>query len=50
MVTLVAQTAGVGLWIVYGVGIRSAPVIASNTVTLALMLVLIGFKIRYGTT
>ena len=48
MVTLVAQTAGVSLWIVYGVGIRSGPVVASNTVTLALMLVLIAFKLRYG--
>jgi MtN3 and saliva related transmembrane protein len=48
MGTLVAQGAGVGLWIIYGVGIGSLPVIASNTITLALMLALIALKRRYG--
>lgn len=46
-VTLIAQSTGVALWIVYGVSIGSAPVIASNAVTLALMLVLVWFKLRY---
>ena len=47
MLTLVAQTAGVSIWIVYGLSIGSAPVIASNAVTLALMLFLVVFKLRY---
>jgi len=47
MGTLVAQGSGVALWIIYGLGIGSLPVIASNTVTLALMLVLIVLKHRY---
>jgi MtN3 and saliva related transmembrane protein len=48
MGTLLAQGAGVALWIVYGVGIQSLPVIASNIMTLALMLVLIALKRLYG--
>ena len=47
LVTLLVQNAGVALWVVYGVAIGSAPLIASNSVTLALMLVLLGFKLRF---
>ena len=46
--TLLAQTTGVALWILYGVGIQSLPVIASNVMTLALMLILIALKRLYG--
>lgn len=46
---LTAQTSGVALWLVYGVGVRSAPVIFSNTVTLLVMFVLIALKRRYST-
>ena len=42
---LLAQSAGVALWIVYGVAIDSLPVILANTVTLALVLPLLAFKI-----
>ncbi len=45
LVMLGAQSAGVSLWIVYGVAIRSIPVIASNAVTLAMCLVLLAFKL-----
>jgi MtN3 and saliva related transmembrane protein len=45
--TLLAQTAGVGLWIVYGVAVDSLPVIASNTVTLVLMMALVAFKWKF---
>ena len=48
MGTLLAQGAGVALWILYGVGIQSLPVIASNVMTLALMLILIALKRLYG--
>jgi MtN3 and saliva related transmembrane protein len=43
---MAAFTAGVILWLVYGVALGSAPVIAANAVTLALNLVLIGLKLR----
>ena len=39
-----AQSAGVLLWIVYGVAIRSIPVIVSNAVTLTMCVMLLGFK------
>ncbi|MDA8364821.1 MAG: SemiSWEET transporter [Gammaproteobacteria bacterium] len=45
MFTLFA--AGVFLWIVYGVGIRSVPVILANTVTFVLAVTILIFKIKY---
>ena len=44
----VFYTFGIFTWLVYGVLIRDIPVIASNTITLALSLVILGFKLRYG--
>ncbi len=38
---------GVALWLVYGVAIGSAPVIAANAVTLILALLILALKIRY---
>ena len=49
MVMLSAQASGVALWIVYGVAIGSAPVIAANIVTWLLTVVLLLFKWRYRT-
>jgi MtN3 and saliva related transmembrane protein len=49
MATLLAQSSGLALWIVYGVSLRSMPVIFGNTVTLVLMLLLLGLKLVYGT-
>lgn len=46
---LAAQTTGVALWLVYGIGVGSAPVIFSNTVTLLVMFMLIVLKRRYST-
>ena len=40
-----AQSAGVALWIVYGVAIQSLPIILANTVTLFLCGVLLAFKL-----
>ena len=47
MLTLLSQTCGVALWIVYGVSIASIPVIASNVLTMVLMLILVWFKVSY---
>ena len=44
MTMLGAQSAGVGLWILYGVLIDSFPVILSNAVTLTMCLGLLVFK------
>jgi MtN3 and saliva related transmembrane protein len=41
-----AQGAGVALWIVYGFAIESVPVIISNSVTLTMCMMLLGFKLR----
>ena len=46
--TLLAFTAGVGLWIVYGVLERAVPVIVFNTITFALGLALIVMKRRFS--
>jgi MtN3 and saliva related transmembrane protein len=43
-----AFTAGVTLWLVYGVAIGDWPLIGSNAVTLALMLPIVAMKLRYG--
>ena len=44
---LLAFALGISLWLVYGLILRSAPIIATNAVTLALVLTLISFKTRY---
>ena len=38
---------GVACWLVYGLGIGSAPIIAANAVTLALALAILALKLRY---
>lgn len=38
---------GVFLWLVYGLGIGSAPIVAANAVTLALALAILALKLRY---
>jgi MtN3 and saliva related transmembrane protein len=38
---------GVFLWLVYGIGIGSFPIIAANAVTLALALAILVLKLRY---
>ena len=39
---------GVALWLVYGILIRSAPVIIANLVTLLLSIAIMGLKVYYG--
>lgn len=43
-----AFTAGVLCWLVYGVAKADLPLIASSSVTLALMTVILALKIRHG--
>ena len=38
---------GLVLWLIYGILLRSLPLIISNVFTLALSLTIIAFKIRY---
>jgi MtN3 and saliva related transmembrane protein len=45
---LLTFAAGVALWLVYGLVLRAAPIIAANAVTLALIMAILGMKIRYG--
>ena len=47
LLMLVFFAAGVLLWTLYGVWVDSLPVIAANVITFALILVLLGLKIRY---
>jgi MtN3 and saliva related transmembrane protein len=41
-------TAGVALWLAYGLFVSSWPMIAANTVTLGLAATILGLKLRYG--
>lgn len=41
-------SAGVALWLAYGILIRSAPVIIANLVTLCLAIAIMGLKIHYA--
>jgi MtN3 and saliva related transmembrane protein len=41
-------TLGIGFWLVYGLALTDWPLITSNVATLALMLVIVGLKLRHG--
>lgn len=41
-------TAGVALWLVYGIHLMSWPMIFANSVTLALAATILVLKLRYG--
>ncbi|MBI3675577.1 MAG: SemiSWEET transporter [Proteobacteria bacterium] len=41
-------SAGIFLWLVYGLLIGDVPIIAANGITLVLTLVILGFKLRHG--
>jgi MtN3 and saliva related transmembrane protein len=40
--------AGMFLWLVYGMALADWPLIGSSAITLALMLVILGLKLRHG--
>jgi MtN3 and saliva related transmembrane protein len=44
---LLSFGAGVLLWLIYGLYLRAAPIIAANAVTLAFILILVALKARY---
>ena len=46
--TLLSFIAGVSMWLVYGLLVRSTPIIMANSVTLILNIVILCFKIKYG--
>lgn len=48
LVTQCAFTAGVALWLVYGIAIGSTPLILANAVTFVLVAVILAMKLRYG--
>lgn len=48
LLTYLLFAIGISLWIIYGIALRSIPVIAANTVTLVLSLYLLFLKVRYG--
>jgi MtN3 and saliva related transmembrane protein len=41
-------TVGVALWLVYGIALKSWPMIVANTLTLGLAATILGLKLRYG--
>ena len=41
--------AGIALWLAYGIAIRDLPIIASNVVTLVLVLSILVHILRFGT-
>jgi MtN3 and saliva related transmembrane protein len=41
-------TSGVALWLAYGLMLGAWPIVAANTVTLALALFILVMKLRYG--
>jgi MtN3 and saliva related transmembrane protein len=45
---IVLFLSGISLWLLYGVQIQSLPIILANAVTIVLLLILFGMKIRYS--
>ena len=43
-----AFTVGIALWLAYGLMLRSWPIVIANAVTLALALLILSMKLRYG--
>ena len=41
-------TAGVALWLAYGLLLRAWPIVVANAITLALALAILWMKLRYG--
>jgi MtN3 and saliva related transmembrane protein len=46
--TLLSFIAGVSMWLIYGLLVKSAPIIVANAVTVVLNLVILRFKFKYG--
>jgi len=48
LITFSMLSMGVFLWLIYGILIKEFPVIAANSVTLILALLIVIMKIKYG--
>jgi len=48
LITFSMLSIGVFLWLIYGILIKEFPVIAANSVTLILALLIVIMKIKYG--
>ncbi len=48
LVMYIVFTAGISLWLVYGVLLNELPIIIANAATLVLALTILGFKIKHG--
>lgn len=48
LVTFSMLSLGVFLWLIYGILIKEFPVIAANSATLILTLVIVAMKVKYG--
>jgi MtN3 and saliva related transmembrane protein len=44
----VVFTAGVAIWLAYGIVVHSGPMIAANTITLGLAGTVLALKLKYG--
>ncbi len=47
-VTLGAFAGGVFLWLVYGIALKAAPIVAANATTFILAMLLVALKLRHG--
>ncbi|MEX1109030.1 MAG: SemiSWEET transporter [Dongiaceae bacterium] len=47
LIMLTMAVAGITLWLIYGIAIRSMVVTLANTVSLMLYATVLGFKLRY---
>ena len=45
---LLTFSCGVMLWLLYGVALKAAPIIVANAVTLGLLMIIMGLKVRYA--
>ncbi|MDD1677569.1 MAG: SemiSWEET transporter [Methanomicrobiales archaeon] len=45
---IVLFLSGIGLWFLYGVQIQSLPIMLANALTIVLLFILFGMKIRYS--
>ena len=48
LLTTIAFTVGIALWLAYGVACLDWPMIGANVITLTLMLVILALKLRHG--
>ncbi len=47
LITFLLFSAGILLWLLYGIAIKAWPVIAANSVTFVLAVLILYFRIRY---